>query len=1009
MQRVKYIYSGSSTRKLQVSGRQSVVISGDSDSTVFDFTFPKEYKSYSKTIIWDCYCENKDGDIINPRYPIKNDAFTVPYEITANNAGLQISFVVSLVSPTGFIETSLPTPVYITRSTHTDKCKVETDVLSQISSRAFTNAHFMLTTFEGDEPPKTYPTITFDNLSDVTVATLYLTDVPYLRDGKIPKEFISTDQIVELFTIASKDDLITLTNAVSPDMAIITEGDDAGDIYILKGESYAKPEDWTPIYSESRLKNLENTKVDKEEGKGLSSNDFTDALKTKLEGMEPDTYATKDELDKKVDKEEGKGLSSNDYTDVDKAKVDGLETTYATKVELDTKVDKVDGKGLSTEDFTTELKDKLEGMKPDTYATKTELTDGLATKVDKVDGKGLSTNDYTDVDKAKVDGLETTYATKVELDKKVDKVDGKGLSTNDYTDADKAKVDGLETTYATKTELTGGLAGKVDKVEGKGLSTKDYTAEDQAKLAGIEANAQVNIIEVVKRNGTALTITDKAVDVEVPTKVIQLEDAGDYATLSTDKLTNYYTTTVVDELIEEAKSGAKVEQTKDGIKVGQTVLQVATDDTTGLMPSTMVVQLNKATSDINTIGSQVNTQSQEIATNSGNIASLTAELGNINTEVLELKTSLDAKQDKLTQGENITIIKNESGETVISATAKPLTPATTTTLGGVIVGNKLDVTPEGTLSVSGLEIADISNLPTQLDAKASTTYVDTELAKKQNTLTATGGLSLADGVLTIEDGYVDSKLEAGANVLLTKDTDTGKLVISATGELAIGWGNISGSIHAQTDLVSKSILTWNADTTYAQNGMVIYSGKIYTSLVNGNVGKTPSTSPGAWKVLDTESAKPTVFTQTIGDGTSSEITVKHDLNSKDVLVALRKIDGTFVDALITAISVNEVKFSFNTPPAIDSLVAIIALGAGGSSGTTVVEGFEGITWTTDTAQNTWEISLAETFGDIPRPNRLLNVQTYDENGTAIIGKVTQTKDIVTVGFNRAIKGTAVLN
>lgn len=933
MQRVKYIYSGSSTRKLQVSGRQSVIISGDSDSTVFDFTFPKEYKTYTKTIIWDCYCENKDGDIINPRYPIKNDAYTVPYEITANNAGLQISFVVSLASPTGIIETSLPTPVYITRSTHTDKCRVESDVISQLSFRAFTNAQFMLTTLEGEDPPKTYPTITFDNLSNTTVATLYLTDVPYLRDGKIPKEFISTDQIVELFQIASKDDLITLTNAVSPDMAIITEGDNAGDIYILKGESYAKAEDWTPIYSESRLKNLEEKKVDKEEGKGLSSNDFTDELKTRLESIDPDSYATKAELDKKVDK--------------------------------------VEGKGLSTEDFTTELKNKLDGMKPEDYATKTELSEGLEGKVDKVAGKELS--------------------------------------SNDYTDEDKAKVDGLEATYATKTELTDGLSKKVDTVEGKGLSTKDYTAEDQAKLAGIEDNAEVNIIEIVKRNGTALTITDKAVDVIVPTKVIQLEDAGEYATLSTDKLTNYYTSTKVNELIEEAKAGAKVEQNNAGITVGTTPLQVATEDTTGLMPSTMVVQLNNATKDITAIGTQVNNQKEEIATNAGNIHSLSIELGDINTKVVKLESSLDAKQDKLTQGENITIVKNEvSGETIISATAKPLTPATTTALGGVIVGDKLSITPEGTLSVSGLGIADISDLSTQLDAKASTTYVDTELAKKQNTLTATGGLSLTGNVLIIEDGYVDSKLEAGANVNIIKDADTGKLVISATGELAVGWGNITGNIHAQSDLVSKSILTWDVGTTYAQNGMVIYSGKIYTSLVNGNVGKTPSTSPDAWKVLDTDT-KPTVFTQTIGDGVSSSITVTHNLDSQDVFVALRDVtDNTFVDALITAVSVNEVKFSFTEPPATDSLVAIISLGGGGSgSGGTIVKGWSGITWTTTSAQTLWEISLAD-FSDVP--DRLLNVQAYDENGTAIEGYISQVRGSkVQIGFNEATKGTAVLN
>lgn len=285
--------------------------------------------------------------------------------------------------------------------------------------------------------------------------------------------------------------------------------------------------------------------------------------------------------------------------------------TYATKDELAKKVDKVEGKQLSTEDFTTELKDKLEGMKPETYATKTELSEGLEGKVDKVAGKELS--------------------------------------SNDYTDADKAKVDGLEATYATKTELTDGLSKKVDTVEGKGLSTKDYTAEDQAKLAGIADGAQVNIIEVVKRNGTALTITDKAVDVTVPTKVIQLEDAVEYATLSTDKLTNYYTSTKVDELIEDAKSGAKVEQNNDGITVGTTPLQLATESKTGLMPSTMAVQLNKATSDITAIGTQVNNQGDAIATNAGNINSLSTELGETNTKVLELKSSLDAKQDKLTQ------------------------------------------------------------------------------------------------------------------------------------------------------------------------------------------------------------------------------------------------------------------------------------------------------------------------------------------------------------------------
>lgn len=50
------------------------------------------------------------------------------------------------------------------------------------------------------------------------------------------------------------------------------------------------------------------------------------------------------------------------------------------------------------------------------FATKTELTQGLATKVDKVPGKGLSTNDYTTADKNKVANLPSN--TNTELNKK---------------------------------------------------------------------------------------------------------------------------------------------------------------------------------------------------------------------------------------------------------------------------------------------------------------------------------------------------------------------------------------------------------------------------------------------------------------------------------------------------------------------------------------------------------------------------------------------------------------
>lgn len=63
---------------------------------------------------------------------------------------------------------------------------------------------------------------------------------------------------------------------------------------------------------------------------------------------------------------------------------------------------------------------------------------------------------------------------------------------------------------------------KVDKVDGKGLSTNDYTTDEKNKLAGITAGAQVNVIESVKVNGTAQAISNKEIDIPVPTKLSQL-------------------------------------------------------------------------------------------------------------------------------------------------------------------------------------------------------------------------------------------------------------------------------------------------------------------------------------------------------------------------------------------------------------------------------------------------------------------------------------------------------
>jgi hypothetical protein len=99
---------------------------------------------------------------------------------------------------------------------------------------------------------------------------------------------------------------------------------------------------------------------------------------------------------------------------------------------------------------------------------------------------------------------------------------------------------------------------KVDKVSGKGLSTNDYTTNEKNKLSGIASGAQVNVIETVKVNGTALTPSSKAVNVTVPTKTSDLTNDSNFVSdtsyVHTD---NNYTTTEKNKLSGIA-SGAEV-------------------------------------------------------------------------------------------------------------------------------------------------------------------------------------------------------------------------------------------------------------------------------------------------------------------------------------------------------------------------------------------------------------------------------------------------------------------
>lgn len=99
---------------------------------------------------------------------------------------------------------------------------------------------------------------------------------------------------------------------------------------------------------------------------------------------------------------------------------------------------------------------------------------------------------------------------------------------------EETRAKGIEGGFETRIAA---IEGKFGEGEGKGLSANDLTdalkanydaAYTHSQTAHAPADAQANIIESVKVNGTALKVADKAVDVTVPTKVSELTNDSNY-------------------------------------------------------------------------------------------------------------------------------------------------------------------------------------------------------------------------------------------------------------------------------------------------------------------------------------------------------------------------------------------------------------------------------------------------------------------------------------------------
>ena len=202
----------------------------------------------------------------------------------------------------------------------------------------------------------------------------------------------------------------------------------------------------------------------------------------------------------KVDKVEGKGLSTEDYTTAEKTKLAGIEAN-ANNYTLPAATTSALGGVKVGSNLAVDANGVLSGD----YSAATTSANGLMSSTDKakLDGIAEGATEVT-VDSA----ISSTSTNPVEnqaiytaLSGKVDTETGKGLSSNDYTDAEKTKLAGIEaganayTLPAATTSALGGVkVGSNLAVDANGVISGNYS-NASSSAAGLMSAADKTALD----------------------------------------------------------------------------------------------------------------------------------------------------------------------------------------------------------------------------------------------------------------------------------------------------------------------------------------------------------------------------------------------------------------------------------------------------------------------------------------------------------------------------------
>lgn len=199
-------------------------------------------------------------------------------------------------------------------------------------------------------------------------------------------------------------------------------------------------------------------KVDKVTGKDLSTNDFTDAYKTKLDGIEANANAyvlPQASASTLGGVKVGDNLAIDSSTGVLSGNYSAASTSAAGLMSAADKT-KLDGIAAGATAVTVDSSITSSSENPVQSAA---IYTALAGKVDTETGKGLSSNDYTDAEKTKLGGIEANANNYSLPAATTSALGGVKVGTNLAVDANGV----ISGNYSNATQSAAGLMSSTDK------------------------------------------------------------------------------------------------------------------------------------------------------------------------------------------------------------------------------------------------------------------------------------------------------------------------------------------------------------------------------------------------------------------------------------------------------------------------------------------------------------------------------------------------------------------